>query len=152
MIAACGALSLLCAAPVTALPYNWGESSATGYGSTAKASGIWSGAVPLKYENSSSAYLNNADNHTVYVKTRSWANAGSCSKDTGGTCKINGLNLQDASDSRHSNASGRWVSLATKNTVPPEATEARLGARVMIDIPVRRDIYGNELFTPKFNI
>lgn len=147
------ALSTVFAAPATAFPTFWGNSYASGYGSSALGKGEWTNPQPLAYHNSAQVLFSNADNHEVYVKLRGWEDVGQCSKNPGHEeCRVDPMNLVSDTETGRTDTVGRWVSLDGQIDLDPRGTVARLSSQVKIDIPARYDISGDEFKTDSFQL
>lgn len=138
------AVMLMASSFMVAQAASWGTSSASGYGSNATASGNVVKSTATKTtlgDIQSTLYATgtvrglNGDNHKGYIKQQAYFMGADR-----GTNDSNHVALSSA---------GRWVGVHT--WVDSRAKNARAKIRVMIDIPLRYDIYGNVVLSPTIN-
>lgn len=112
----------------------------TGYGSTGKGYGSWTistGTDGTRFRTSAKQWINNADNHAVYVDTENWTTAGSCIQPDYTSCKQDYYLYNYSKTGQTTQKS--WVSKSSSASVDPRASYGRARVRVKLSVPWRTD-------------
>lgn len=137
-------LLLMVVSASSAVALTWNSSGSpltvTGYGSTGRAYGTWgvtNGTSGTKFTTVSQQKVANADNHTVYVTTENWVNAGLCFSPDYTSCQ-QAYYYYNGSSTAHTN-SASYVQRTSTASVAPSADFGRGYLRVKLDVPWRVD-------------